>query len=225
MYQLRSLCFVRALAYLRMNNFKAAWEDLEHPLVTFQPDGTSLFYKARALYGLEKYRDCCDIYKKIIQRFPAMVPVNDKLSEVIRRVAELERGQYKFLEMQINTLRIRPPLLEHATYTSSLCIRTTESRGRGLFTTSAVKAGDLLLCEKAFAFAWVDTQARQGEVSLLINSATDVVTLGKQVELLNKVIHKVQSDVELLPAITKLYHGSYESTGVEMVDGAPVVDT
>lgn len=208
-----------------MNNFKAALDDLDHPIVTFQLDGTSLFHKTRALYGLGRYRECCDVFKTIIQEFSVSKPVNEGLAVAIRRVAEQERGQYKFSEMQTAALRDVPPLLDHATYTNPVCIRETPSKGRGLFTTKAVKAGDLLVCEKALGYAFVDPRVEEGEVSLLINTETDAVTLGKQVELLTQLVRKVHRNLELLPVLTDLYHGSYEPVGVDKVDGAPVVDT
>lgn len=222
--QTRTLCFVRALAYLRLSNYKAALDDLEHPLITSQPDGTSLFHRARALYGLGRYRECADIFKAITQDFPVGVSVNEGLAAAVRHVAEQERGQYRFREMQAAAYMICPPLLDHATYVGPLCIRETGSRGRGVFTTTAVKAGDLLLCEKALGYASIDIRAAQGEMPLLMNPVTDEVTMGTQVDLMTQVIQKVHSNPELLSELTNLYHGSYAPVNVDKVDGAPVVD-
>jgi hypothetical protein len=49
--------------------------------------------------------------------------------------------------MHTQAHKLRPPCLNHATYVGPVSIKAAGSRGRGLFTTKEVKAGDLLLVE------------------------------------------------------------------------------
>lgn len=44
----------------------------------------------------------------------------------------------------------------------------TDGRGYGLFTTTSVKAGDLLLCEKAFAYLGGSTETMLDEAQLVL---------------------------------------------------------
>lgn len=127
--------------------------------------------------------------------------------------------------MQLEAQRVRPPRLDYATYSGPVSIRSAGSRGRGLFTTAAVKAGDLLLCEKAFAYGYFDEKHHGGEMSLLINPVTNVMTVGKQTELIGLMVQKMHANPSLLPVIADLYHGSYDAVDTTLVDGAPVVDT
>ena len=89
----------------------------------------------------------------------------------------------------------------------------------------AVKAGDLVFCEKAFYHASIDKERGCGvEMTLLIDSETGG-TLGAQSDLINMTVQKLYRNPFLLSAIASLYHGSYEPTNAIQVDGKPVVDT
>lgn len=64
------------------------------------------------------------------------------------RTVEQKSGVYNFKELQANAKKLRPPHLDHATYIGPVEIRQIESKGRGLFVTKAVKAGELLCAKK-----------------------------------------------------------------------------
>lgn len=102
-------------------------------------------------------------------------------------------------------------------------MKESGSRGRGLFTTEAVKAGDLLLCEKAFAHAF--SEDGKNDVTLLVNVETDSMTMGAQAELLRLIVQKLYRNPSLASIINDLHHGSYKPVGVSEIDGGPVVDT
>lgn len=127
--------------------------------------------------------------------------------------------------MQLEATKRRPPLLDHATYVSPVSVRPTESRGRGLFTTKAVKAGDLLFCEKAFEHAFHDADDSSKGLALSINAQTDTMTVGTQADLIGFIVQKLYKNPFLLSIFTDLYHGSYKPIDVSEVDGIPVVDT
>ena len=60
------------------------------------------------------------------------------------RLGEQESGKAITDEMP----KVPPPHLDHATFVGPVAVKASIGRGRGLFTTKAVKAGDLILCEK-----------------------------------------------------------------------------
>ena len=137
---------------------------------------------------------------------------------------------YNFKQLQAKAKRLRPPHLDHATYIGPVKIRQTESKGRGLFVTKAVKAGDLLLCEKAFSHAHVDegTSDRDessSKISLLINPGTSQGFMGAQADLIKLIVQKLYRNPSVAPAFEALYHGSYEGVGTPTVDAKPIVDT
>lgn len=143
------------------------------------------------------------------------------------RVLEQEKGLYQFAKMQRDAPKLFPPVLNVATYAIPVAVKSAGPHGKGLFTTTAVKAGDLLLCEKALAFAPVfldPSSSSSPSLSIFVNAA-GARSMGKQVDVIGVMVRKVQNNPALLAVFTNLYHGSYETTGVTMVDGAPVVDT
>jgi hypothetical protein len=161
--------------------------------------------------------------------YPNNIEAKGELSRAIGRLVEQNAGMYKFVQLYTKATKLRPPHLDHATYVGPVSVKASGSRGRGLFTTKAVKAGDLLLCEKAFAHAFIDdthaTFEQNGGLTLLINPETDIVTVGAQAELIQMIVQKLYQNPSLAPAITDLHHGTYKSVGVSEVDGTPVVDT
>lgn len=120
--------------------------------------------------------------------------------------------------------KLRPPLLDHATYIGPVVVKEASSYGRGLFTTKDVKAGDLLLCEKAFGYAFADPEHKR-YVTMVINMGTNQQWFGTQTELIRAIAQKMYSNPSLASAITDLHAGAYESADVAEVDGKPVVDT
>ena len=71
-----------------------------------------------------------------------------ELKRVRCRLGEQERSAYDFKAIREEMSKVSPPHLDHATFVGSVTVKVSWS---GLFTTKAVKAGDLILCEKAFA--------------------------------------------------------------------------
>ncbi|GAM37415.1 TPR domain protein [Talaromyces pinophilus] len=147
------------------------------------------------------------------------------LYEMQQRVAEQEKGRYRFEKMHTEAGNIRPPYLDHATYIGPVSVKATASRGCGVFTTENIKAGDLLLVEKAFAFAFVGDDKPKGKISILVNPDTKEVTMGAQKELMGMMIRKLYQNPSLISGISKLHHGSYQTHQTTNVDGSPVVDT
>ncbi|CAI6021747.1 unnamed protein product [Clonostachys chloroleuca] len=216
----------RSMAFLKTQQFEAALSDIESA-----PDGLNLVEKAldrktQALYGLEKYRECSHVLKEMSQNFAGNTSLHQRLARTIERVKEQERGLYDFARMQREASSQRPPHLDFATYIGPVEIGLSGSKGRGLFTTRAVKAGDLLLCEKAFAHAFVDTEGvHKQDLTVLIDAERDMITVGGQAELIRLVAQKIYHNPSMAAAVTGLHHGSYQPVDVTEVDGIPLVDT
>lgn len=146
------------------------------------------------------------------------------------RSLEQKTGVYNFKQLQAEAKTLRPPHLDHATYIGPVEIRQTESKGRGLFVTKAVKAGDLLLCEKAFSHAHVGESTGGGDrssskISLLINPETNQGFMGAQADLIKLIVQKLYRNPSVAPAFIALYHGTYQGVSTSMVDAKPIVDT
>ena len=110
-----------------------------------------------------------------------------------------------------------PPCLDVATYWDPVTIKTTEGRGRGLFTTRDVAAGDLLLCEKAFSYSYCEntSTADLWSASALKGTAADLVT--STVDQLLRIPSQI-------PSVMSLHHGTYEPVKETTVNGTPIFD-
>jgi len=159
--------------------------------------------------------------------YPSNVAAQGELTRAINRLAEQEYGRYRFKQLYMEASKLRPPHLDHSTYVGPVSVRASGSRGRGLFTTKAVKAGELLLCEKAFAHAFVDNGKAKvnADITLLVNTETDSMAMGAQAELIRMIVQKLYRNPSLASVITDLHHGSYKPVDVSDVDDTPIVDT
>ena len=110
-----------------------------------------------------------------------------------------------------------PPCLDIATFAGPITIKMTEGRGRGLFVTRDVTAGELLICEKAFSYSFSD------------NSSTSMLSArtltGSPGDLVTKAVHQLLRTPSIISTVTSLYHGDYESVNEKTADGMPIVDT
>lgn len=214
----------RALAFLKVKQFDAALSELESASTLQKPTEKALYRKSSALYGLQRYRECCEVLKVICLDYPNNVEARRELSRATNRLAEQQYGRYSFSKLYVELSQHRPPLLDHATYVGPICVKmSSESRGRGLFTTKAVKAGELLLCEKAFAYV---SKKQEDSGATLSELKSD---FGMKMEewrgLTTTIVQKLCRNPSLVPVITDLYHGSYQPVDVSYVDGIPIVDT
>lgn len=215
----------RALAFLKTQQFDTALCDLEVVSSGPNPPEKALFRKSQALYHLQRFRESCDILKVLCTEYPENTAAKSEFGRAIARHAEEKNGNYQFKRLQLEAAKNRPPHLDCATYIGPVCVKSTESRGRGLFTTDAVKAGDLLFCEKAFAYVFHDDKNPSKDLNLLMNAQTGAMTVGTQAELIGLIVQKLYKNPSLMSTLTDLHHGSYKPVTVSEADGIPVVDT
>ncbi|KAL2866146.1 TPR domain protein [Aspergillus lucknowensis] len=216
----------RALTYLKTHQFDAALYDLETILSDQEPSEKALFRKSQALYHLARFEESCKVHQVLSATFPSNHTAKVEFNRATARLAEQQTAKYPFKYLQLEAKKRCPPLLDRATYIGPVSVRSTESRGRGLFTTEAVQAGDLLFCEKALAHAFHDDAANaSSSVSILMNTETNTVTMGTQADLIALIAQKLYKNPSLMSMFTDLYHGSYHPIDIAEVDGTPVVDT
>jgi hypothetical protein len=95
-----------------------------------------------------------------------------------------------------------------------------------LFLTKRVRAGELLLCEKAFSHAYApENGVGNSNVTLLLNVETEQGFMGGQADLINLITQKLYYNPSLASAFTALHHGAYKPVSTSIVDNVPVVDT
>lgn len=225
--EIRTTRLSRSLVFLKVGQYDAALLDTEFVTTTATAASNlaekARFRKAEALYGLERYRECCEVLKELRVDHPHNAAAKAQLARATIRLAEQTNGEYRFKQLYNEATKLRPPHLDHATYIGPVRVQDAGSRGRGLFTTKLVKAGDLLFCEKAFSYAFSDAGADTRDVQLLLDPEAGS-TIDTQSDLVNITIQKLHRNPSLLPTITRLHPGSYQPVTTAQVDGQPIID-
>lgn len=211
----------RSLAYWELGCFDAVLSEFGSLPSDVELFEGAIIGKAMALYNLEKYRECTDIIKLCLKQYPQSSYTKLALSQSISRLLESEQEKYKFKEMQEDCRKQHVPLLKCATYIGPVEIKQTEFRGRGVFTTKAVKAGDLLFCENAFSYAVFTTPTtdRKNDAEL-----EQFIYRTQQRELAKLATDRIFQVPSVLSKLSDLHHGSYTPFEASFVDGAPVFD-
>lgn len=84
----------RSLVFLRTQQYDAALSDIDSATATetAKSPEKALFRKAEALYGLGRYRECCEALKKLRLQYPDNTAAKTRLTRAIGRLAEHTTG-------------------------------------------------------------------------------------------------------------------------------------
>lgn len=140
------------------------------------------------------------------------------------RLQEQQTGEYNFMSM-LKQADVVPPIIDCATFSKSVCVKASPRRGgKGLFLTKDVEAGELVLCEKAFAYAHLGPDNEWPRLQVMLNQLTKKVYAGGVAPLLTEVIQKLYRGAQHADAFKDLC-SDYPYIKVADCDGSPVVDT
>jgi tetratricopeptide (TPR) repeat protein len=216
------LLFSRSDGYFQTHQYETALRDLEKATGCPEISEHLLRRKAQVLYHLQQYQECCEAYNELLNNHPGRQSDNDRLNDAIARLAEQQHGSYNFKKMQDNAIHSRTLLLDHATYQGPVVLGESKMHGRGLFTTKAVKAGDLLLCEKAFSYTF---SAKDTSSTIQVNPETKFVARGSTIDLTTATITKLQAYPSKIPQLTALHRGTFpEAITIDKANN-PLIDT
>ena len=216
----------RSLAYLKLRRYDEALVDATDISNEHEVSEKGAYRAARSLYELQMFEECREILTSLLDNYKNNTEARAQLLRTEERLSEQTRGEYDFKAMYKAAERT-PPCLDNATYTGPVAIRVSEGRGRGLFTTRAVVAGELLICEKALAYCFASEEAGAGssKTSILMNQHTKRGTMGTQADLITAVVQQILRNPSQMPSFTALHHGDYKPVKEAEVDGLPIVDT
>jgi hypothetical protein len=112
--------------------------------------------------------------------------------------------------------------LDCATYVGPVTVKESKGRGRGVFLTRDVKAGELLVCEKACA---VEHTSDVSSMLLVLNLNTNRITKGQQASVIAQIVNQLYRNPSKVESITSVYSGSHNTVKTNEIDGEPIVDT
>ncbi|CAJ2507834.1 Uu.00g090200.m01.CDS01 [Anthostomella pinea] len=218
----------RSLANLRLGRFENALSDATRGTVDKEPSESekALFREARALYEMRNYKECMGRLVVLTKEFPGNNAVKPELDRTQARLREQQFGEFSFRRIY-QQAKAKSPVIDCATYSGPVEIRPSPGRGRGLFTSAAVAAGDLLGCEKAFAYSYAGDDQPEGirNTTLLMDVASKRFTVGGQAHLISQIVQKLLHNPESSKEFLDLHPGKYQAVSTREVDGRPVVDS
>ena len=219
----------RCLAYLKSGSYEAAIQDVDGLGPNVKKTEAELYRMERALYELRRYQECHQIFELRSSQYLNCQPAMDEVARTKHRLQEQTTGEYDFRRMY-KAAEKTPPNLDSATYVGPIEVKETEDRENGVFTTKDVMAGDLVLCEKAFACVpAIDNTQTMVPPSLgpLLGDYIHErrVVLRCQADLVTAIGHKMYRNPSLINSITSLAHGDYDTVQTKIVDGIPVIDS
>jgi hypothetical protein len=110
------------------------------------------------------------------------------LAQTQARLKEASTGEYDFAAISNSVSHVHKRL-NHASFTANVVIRTSGKKGRGLFATKGIKAGELILVEKAFLIAFESYVGPEKHV--VLNLDTNTRRIGAHAVLFNRLVQKL----------------------------------
>lgn len=218
----------RSLANLQLGRLDEALEDASKSNRSEKTGNSSskgFLLEAKILYALGRYEQCLVTLQAAIGLNISNKEVRSEINKVKERLREKKTGAYKFNEMY-NQAKATPPIIDCATYIGPVAVRASPGRGRGLFTTKPVEVGEMLLCEKAFAYCYVGDDSPIGRQDrVLVYPSTEMAIAGASPYLIPQSAQKLYHNPGSSRVFKDLYHGDYCPVSRSEVDGKPIVDT
>ncbi|KAH9810902.1 TPR domain-containing protein [Teratosphaeria destructans] len=208
---------------------------LDDALAAIIPDGSeageklkelnnkAYFRAGRAAYELGRFSDAESYYLKMSELCPGDADAAKELKRTKLRLQEASAGVYDFAAMS-NSVSKKRPHLDHASFTEKVEVRDAGNSGRGLFAKTSIKAGEVILCEKAFSAAFGNE--KQSSIYILMNLNTNQISAGKHAMLLFNVVKKMLHSPAEATRFFDLHDGGYDpKLAVADIDGVVAVDT
>ncbi len=189
-------------------------------------DLKAYFCAGRAAYELTAYEECKNYFEHALQLSPNDPKTRKELTRAENRIQEEQQGIYEFDSM-IRSVTEHNIHLDHADYAQNIEIRSAATHGRGLFSTQFIKAGSLVLCEKAFCLPDMYCEDRPKDLILYNFNSSSRTQRPAQAALFLKLKQKLYENPHLSSKFFDLDGGSYVRSGKEgkLVDGVPVIDS
>lgn len=175
-----------------------------------------------AAYTLGEFHEAKTYFEEQQKLAPQDKNANINLRRVEMRLREQKTGAYNWKKIKAGLSGSRPQV-DVASFISNSKIRDSQGRGRGLFATCDVPAGEIVMCEKAFCVAWgFESEALIAMTYDLRDDRIRVSPVGLSKSAVQKLIGN-PSQIEKLMGL----YGDYQGDGKNVfgtVDG-PIVDT
>lgn len=107
-----------------------------------------------AAYNLGLFQEAKHLFEHQQRLIPSDKEAGARIRKAGLRLQEQDSGSYDFKKLKASLMVSSRPRVDAASFTCNVKIGQSPGRGRGLFATKDVGAGDIILCEQAFSVVW-----------------------------------------------------------------------
>ena len=216
-----TLLLDRCNARIKLHYYDLALKDASAVLSITPGHEAALFAIAQTLYKLRRFTECQHNLVKALKGRHGDEAVL-KLNQQCRTRLEEERGVFDFASMLDEAIKLSPQLCsDRATFIGPIEMRTCSpaSRGRGYFAMQDLKAGDLLLVDKAFlALSCFIKNTEQHDHGQMYGPP-HIPELSK--ELRTETLKILRQNPSLVPKFSKLFPGPDVKEEIDERTGYP----
>lgn len=216
----RDLYRNRAGANLKLRKYNAARDDA-YESMAYSEEGKEIqlnlkvkawYRAAHASYELQDYACCSKDLHHALSLNPADEAAKQELQRTVRRLEEQDTGNYDFEAMAGSVLngKLRNDI---ASFLGRTAIRPSKY-GRGLFATQDIKAGELVMVEKGFAYSYeTDDKTKK---AVIVNPTTGRYCEGTHATLMVSSIQQLsRNHINRTSELLDLHTGTYKKTNTK----------
>lgn len=224
----RDIARNRAYVNLLLNHFDEAITDAKASL-TGKDDQKSkdldskAYYRAgSSAYGLGQYDDAKAFFEAQIKLSPNDKDASNFLKRIEMRVREQQTGAYNWKKLKAGLSRARPQV-DAASFISNIKVENSAGRGRGMFVTRDIPAGEVVMCDKAFSVVW--GHDKEALTAMTYDVRDDRIRV-QPVGLSKATVQKLLGNSSQIERVMDLF-GDYEGDGKKIfrTEDGPIVDT
>jgi len=219
----------RAVVNLNLQRYEAALDDALKAVVPMshlkaEQYNFKAYYRAgRAAYELQDFEDAHAHFMKAIQMQPKDEQALTELKRTDLRLGEQKNEQHDFASIgaSVSKKKIR---LDHTSFSGKVVMRDAGNRGRGLFSVREIKAGELILCEKAFHvdYGW---ESNADGITVMLNVNTNRAFAGPRALLFLNIVKQLRQNPQHAGPFLHLYAGGYHPRcTAAIIDNTAVID-
>ncbi|KAJ6643846.1 Methyltransferase [Pseudolycoriella hygida] len=196
----------RSAAYLAIQKYKLSLIDANSVLDVKRNHIKCIFRKARALFGLAEYENALAFLNSVamdaLSKSDKKI-VTDLVSKAESLSLQSKSGKYPWKDI------LQDKYDDIAEYVGPVIVKSTLTKGRGLFATGAINAGQLILASKAFARVVEDDNSPQffSHMSMNAESGEKLLSSRSHTQLVSEIAHILKDNPEKCHEVYNLYAG------------------
>jgi tetratricopeptide (TPR) repeat protein len=189
-------------------------------------DSKAYYRAGSAAYNLGKYQEAKGFFEEQQKFMPddkvARANLENNLRKIEMRLREQQAGTYDLKKIKASLSRARPRA-DAASFISNTKVKDSPGRGRGVFATRDIPAGEIVMCEKAFCVVW--SHESDALTAMTYDVRDDRIRVSPA-GLSKSIVQKLLSNSSQIERVMDLY-GDYEGDGknVYKTEDGPVVDS